>query len=53
MVLKCVLVTILIVGIIFLMILGIPKFRFKYKLHKELVKTRKEQQAFRNKLENK
>lgn len=49
--LRFVLLGLLIVFIIFFINIILPKISFKYKLHKELIKTRKRQEAFKNKME--
>lgn len=48
--LRFVLLGLLIVFIIFFIDIILPKINFKYKMHKELIKTRKRQKAFKNKM---
>lgn len=48
--LRFVLLGLLIVFIIFFIDIILPKINFKYKMHRELIKTRKRQKAFKNKM---
>lgn len=48
--LRFVLLGLLIVFIIFFIDVILPKISYKYKLHKELIKTKKRQKAFRNRM---